>query len=321
MTRRKQLLIAVAAFAVVVSLLNASWLAPRPQGKLTMVAHRGVAQQFDRAGIDNETCTAARIRPLEHNYIENTIRSMQRALMLGADAIELDVHPTRDGAMVVFHDWTLECRTNGKGPVRAHSLADLKKLDVGYGYTADGGKTFPLRGRGIGAIPTVEEVLRALPQTGLVFNFKSRNPRDADGLLAAFQRAGVAVDSKYSFYGHPQVISRLRQRVPGAWTWWKGDMKACLVDYMTVGWSGYVPENCRNTTVALPLNYQWAIWGWPYRFLDRMADANTKVILLGDYDGTIAGLERPEQLGEVPRHFNGYLWVEDIHSVGRALQR
>jgi glycerophosphoryl diester phosphodiesterase len=320
MRARNIALIGIAVIAVALSVINASWIAPKPKGKLTIVAHRGVAQQFDRAGVDNETCTATRIRPPEHDYIENTLPSMLRAIRLGAEAIEIDVHPTKDGQMVVFHDWTLECRTNGKGPVRQQTLADLKKLDVGYGYTADGGKTFPLRGRGIGGMPSVEEVLRDFPQTSLVFNFKSRDPRDADLLVAAFQRAKLPIDERYSFYGHPRVTARLKQLVPGAWVWWKAGLRACATDYVKVGWTGYVPASCRNTTVAVPLNYRWAFWGWPYRFLDRMAKHDTRVILLGDYkDGELAGIERPEQLGKVPRDFKGYLWVEDIYNVGRAL--
>jgi glycerophosphoryl diester phosphodiesterase len=314
--------IAIALLAVAVSLLNASWLAPKPKGKLLLVAHRGLAQQFDREGVDKETCTATRIRPPDHLFIENTVFSMQNALRFGADVIELDVHPTKDGRMVVFHDWTLECRTNGKGPVRQHTLAELKGLDVGYGYTADGGRTFPLRGRGIGAMPTVEDVLQKLPTTRLAFNFKSKDPRDADGLVAAFARAGMKIDDKYSFYGHPRVTQRLGRLVPGAWTYGKQQMSSCMTDYVKLGWSGFVPESCRNTTVAVPLNYQWAIWGWPNRFLDRMAGANTKVLMFGDYqDGIISGIERPEQLDDVPRDFRGYLWIEDFYTVGRALQR
>jgi glycerophosphoryl diester phosphodiesterase len=312
----------VAAFAIGVSLVNASWIASTPKGRLVLVAHRGLAQQFSREGVDNETCTATRIRPLEHNFIENTLFSMRNAIAFGADAIELDVHPTSDGQMVVFHDWTLECRTEGKGPVRGHTLAELKALDVGYGYTADGGKTFPLRGRGVGAMPTVEEVLQAFPDTRLVFNFKSKDPRDADALVAAFARAGVKPGDKYSYYGHPRVTERLTQLVPGAWTFFKQEMRACMTDYVKIGWTGYVPENCRNTTVVVPLNYQWAIWGWPNRFLDRMAKNGTKVIMFGPYeDGNLAGIEKPEDLDRVPRSFKGYLWIEDFYNVGRALQR
>jgi glycerophosphoryl diester phosphodiesterase len=140
-----------------------------------------------------------------------------------------------------------------------------------------------------------------------------------DDHLAVGGRVDVEFDRVSA---HPHVARRLKQLVPGAWTWFKQEMKACLVDYLKFGWSGFVPASCRNTTVAIPLNYQWAIWGWPNRFLDRMAGANTKVLIMGDYeDGAIAGIERPEQLSEVPRSFRGYLWIEDFYTVGRALRR
>lgn len=312
----------VVAFAVTVSLINASWIAPRLQKPMILVAHRGLAQQFDREGVGRETCTATRIRPSEHDFIENTLRSMSNARHFGAGAIEIDVHPTSDGQMVVFHDWTLDCRTDGKGPVRKHSLADLKRLDVGYGYTADGGRTFPLRGRGVGGMPTVEEALREVPRMRIFFNFKSKDPRDADALVAAFRRAGVEIDGKHFFYGHPAVTGRLRQLVPGAQTFFKDEIRACLTDYVKFGWTSYVPDSCRNKVIAVPLNYQWAIWGWPKRFLARMDKVGTTVILMGPYEkGHIGGLERPEQLSKVPRDFRGYLWIEDFYTVGRALER
>lgn len=311
----------ICAFAVTVSLINASWIAPRSQKPLILVAHRGLAQRFDRSGVDDDTCTATRITPSDHDFIENTLRSLSNARHFGADAIELDVHPTRDRQMVVFHDWTLDCRTDGKGPVREKTLAELKRLDVGYGYTADGGRSFPLRGRGVGGMPTVEEALRETPRMRLFFNFQSKDPGDADALVAAFRRAGVEIDGKFAFYGDPQVTKRMKRLVPSASTFGKEEMKACLTDYVKWGWTSVVPDRCRNTTVAVPLNYQWAIWGWPKRFIARMESVGTKVMLMGPYeDGKIAGLERPEQLGKVPRDFRGFLWIEDFYSVGRALE-
>lgn len=62
---------------------------------------------------------------------ENTIAAFERALADGADAIELDVHLSRDDHPVVIHDGTLERTTNGSGPVRAHSMRELKRLDAG----------------------------------------------------------------------------------------------------------------------------------------------------------------------------------------------
>ena len=80
--------------------------------------------------------TALRIYPPTHTYIENTISSMQAAFDAGAQIVEIDIHPTIDGQFAVFHDWMLDCRTNGKGRTRDFAMADLKKLDLGYGSSA-----------------------------------------------------------------------------------------------------------------------------------------------------------------------------------------
>ncbi len=62
---------------------------------------------------------------------ENTIAAFERAITDGADAIELDVHLSRDDHPVVIHDDTLERTTNGSGPVRGHTMRELKRLDAG----------------------------------------------------------------------------------------------------------------------------------------------------------------------------------------------
>ncbi|MGO7741194.1 hypothetical protein ACC733_38450, partial [Rhizobium johnstonii] len=60
------------------------------------------------------------------------------------------------------------------GVTREHSMADMRKLDIGYGYNADGGKTFTFRGRGIGMMPTIAEVLSSFPDRRFLINVKSR---------------------------------------------------------------------------------------------------------------------------------------------------
>ena len=62
---------------------------------------------------------------------ENTIAAFERAITDGADAIELDVHLSRDDHPVVIHDDTLERTTDGSGPVRGHTMRELKRLDAG----------------------------------------------------------------------------------------------------------------------------------------------------------------------------------------------
>jgi glycerophosphoryl diester phosphodiesterase len=64
---------------------------------------------------------------------ENTLVSFERGLELGADWIELDVHLSRDRALIVIHDETLDRTTNGHGLVRDHTLAELRELDAGEG--------------------------------------------------------------------------------------------------------------------------------------------------------------------------------------------
>src|SRR5690349_15510715 len=104
-------LLALGLFAALAFLLNTDLLAPEPEGRPLLIAHRGLGQTFHREGLTGETCTAERIFPPEHPYLENTIEGFAAAFAAGADIVEFDVHPTTDGDFVVFHDWTVNCRT------------------------------------------------------------------------------------------------------------------------------------------------------------------------------------------------------------------
>ncbi|MGH7349363.1 MAG: glycerophosphodiester phosphodiesterase [Candidatus Rokuibacteriota bacterium] len=84
------------------------------------------------------TMPAAGARPLvighrgaSSDAPENTIAAFELALDQGADGIELDVHLSGDEQPVVIHDFTLERTTDGAGPVSAHRVRDLKRLDAG----------------------------------------------------------------------------------------------------------------------------------------------------------------------------------------------
>ncbi len=64
---------------------------------------------------------------------ENTLRAFRRAIELGADMSELDVHLSKDGHAIVMHNATVEKTTNGRGAIRDMTLAEIKKLDAGKG--------------------------------------------------------------------------------------------------------------------------------------------------------------------------------------------
>lgn len=121
---------------------------------------------------------------------ENTLPALLEAVALGADALEFDLRLSRDGQLVVFHDPTLERTTDGRGAVAAHTAAELQRLDAGARFTADGGKTFPWRGRGVG-VPTFDQVIEALPRDlPLIIELKTATATEP--LRRAVQRHGLA---------------------------------------------------------------------------------------------------------------------------------
>src|SRR5436190_7655208 len=84
----------LSAFAALCFVLNTSLFSSGAPGRPMLLAHRGLAQTFDVAGVQADTCTASRIHPPEHPYLENTLASMAAAFAAGADVVELDIHLT-----------------------------------------------------------------------------------------------------------------------------------------------------------------------------------------------------------------------------------
>lgn len=302
--------------------INNSWSA-RPSGKLTVLAHRGVHQTYPNDGLTRDTCTASRIHPPTTPFIENTLPSMRQAFRLGADQIELDVQPTTDGEFAVFHDWTLDCRTEGEGVTREHTMAYLRTLDVGYGYTADGGRTFPLRGKGVGLMPTLEEVLTAFPTQGFQINIKSNDPSEADRLDAYLRARPQLHPERLSWFGGDRPIKRLRRLRPGVVATSKPEAKRCLTDYLLTGWTGRAPDSCRNAIIAAPEGLRIFLWGWPNRFLSRMQAAGSQVYLAGPVKWSVQsveGVDTPESVARVPRGWRGGVQTDRIEVSGPLLR-
>jgi glycerophosphoryl diester phosphodiesterase len=107
---------------------------------------------------------------------ENTLAAFDHGLTLGADGLELDVHLSRDGVVVVHHDALLDRTTDRQGPVAALSAAELAEVDAGYRFAPAPG-VFPYRGQGWG-VPTLRQVLSRYP-VALIIELKT-----ADAALA-----------------------------------------------------------------------------------------------------------------------------------------
>ncbi|MCO1333001.1 glycerophosphodiester phosphodiesterase [Microbulbifer sp. OS29] len=303
-------------------LLNASWLARPPMGKPTLISHRGVYQTYSRDNLERDDCTAVRIYPPEHDYLENTTVSIEAAFSHGADIVEIDIHPTTDGEFAVFHDWTLECRTNGEGVTREHTMEALSKLDIGYGYTFDGGKTFPFRAQGVGLMPTLEKILRSFPNRQFLINIKSNDSSEAEKLDRYLRERQLVKNTRLMVYGGANPIARLRTLRPGALAFSRESVKRCALNYLLIGWSGYVPEDCRNSLVIAPNTWHWALWGWPNRYIDRVTQAGSMMMVVDHRSGKqgMPGIYLPKELAYLPGDYSGAVWIEKIEVIGPYLK-
>jgi glycerophosphoryl diester phosphodiesterase len=106
----------------------------------------------------------------------NTIPSFELALKQGADGVELDTHLTKDGKLIVLHDFTVDSTTNGKGLAKDMTLADIKALDAGSSFSPEY--------KGI-RIPTLDEVFEAVGKK-LFINVEIKSEtQDTDGVEQA----------------------------------------------------------------------------------------------------------------------------------------
>jgi glycerophosphoryl diester phosphodiesterase len=323
--RAKFLGIGAIAFGAGLYLGNASWLGSPPSGHTTVIAQRGLHQVYDREGVDDDTCTARRIPPPSQMFIDNTLPSIAAAFDMGADVVELDVKLTKDHQFVLFHDNALECRTNGAGWVSEHTLAELKTLDVGYGYTADDGKSFPLRGKGVGLMASLEEALVAHPSSRFLIQIKDGDRRVGDIMVAYLEERGFAQWNRVAFFGSARPVSRIASLRPEARTWSAMSTARCLSQYLRIGWTGHVPKACDGGVIMIPITQSDFVWGWPNRFLERMRKHKTEVILIGRIDGLsgakFSRLDTVEEIKHLPPGFDGSIWTDRIDVVGPALSR
>jgi glycerophosphoryl diester phosphodiesterase len=117
---------------------------------------------------------------------ENTIAAFDIGMSTGADGLELDVHLSADGVVVVHHDTTLERTTNGSGPIAARTADELAWVDAGYWFTRGG--EYPFRGRGIG-VPTLREVLARYRDVPTIIEIKVYTAAMGDAVAAEIRRA------------------------------------------------------------------------------------------------------------------------------------
>ncbi len=90
----------------------------------------------------------------------------------------------------MIHDERVERTTNGSGPVREMTLAEVKRLDAGYRFTTDDGKTYPYRGKGV-KVPTLEEVYQQFPDIPINVEIKGERPSIEKAVWGIIEGAGA----------------------------------------------------------------------------------------------------------------------------------
>lgn len=145
---------------------------------------------------------------------ENTLEAFRLAAAGGAGGLELDVHMTSDGSIVVIHDDTVDRTTDGSGAIFDMTLREVQSLDAGYRFTPDGGVAYPYRGRGL-QVPELGEVLREFPTLRVNIEVKEAKPGIEEALIKTIADADaegrVLVVSEI-----PGVLDRFRELSGGS---------------------------------------------------------------------------------------------------------
>ena len=137
----------------------------------------------------------------------NTRVFLQEMAALKVDVLEMDVHRTADGALVLMHDDTVDRTTDGEGAIRDMSLAELKELNVAYNWSSDG-RTFPYR-ENPQRILTLDEVFESFPKYPMVIELKTPEEDAAlalCGKLQAFNKSNQVIVSSF----HQEAIEAFR---------------------------------------------------------------------------------------------------------------
>jgi glycerophosphoryl diester phosphodiesterase len=168
------------------------------------------------------------------------------------DMLELDVHFSRDGVAWVSHDPSVDRCTDGHGAIAELGSAELERLDAGYRFTVDGGRTFPHRGKGV-RIPRLSEVLHRFG--GLLLNIDLKVDRDgaapalADEVRRAHAEARVCCGSEFD-----ARAGELAQVLPDTCLFYPRDALTALVLSLRAGEAP--PEEGRYHVLDMPLEYE-----------------------------------------------------------------
>ena len=198
--------------------------------------------------------------------------AFERAVDLGVDVLETEIHSTADGVLVLMHDSTVVRTTSGTGPVNSFTLEEIKALDAGFNWSNDGGRTFPFRGGGI-TVPTLEEVFTAFPNIRINVDVKQLEPSLLDPLCRMIRTFAVTDKVMVASF-HSRVLKVFRRMCPEVASSFSA-REVTLFYLMNLAFLG---SAYRTTACALQVpEYQGKLHLPTRRFVDTAHILNLKV--------------------------------------------
>ncbi len=184
-----------------------------------------------------------RLRP------ENTLAAFDHAVALGADALECDVHLSRDGEVVVIHDDTVDRTTNARGAVAAYTALELQQMDAGWSFVDSRGDA-SFRQQGVG-VPRLAEVLARFPAVPFVIEIKGDEPAVVPHVVDVIRRHRRERDVVLGGFSH-EVLAAVRAQA--------GDLvtSASIVEVRSAvrrAWCGLSPRATGCRLFQMPVHY------------------------------------------------------------------
>lgn len=185
---------------------------------------------------------------------ENTLRSFVAAEQAGLDVIELDLHLSKDGALVVMHDTEVDRTTDGTGPIAEQTLDELRALDAGCGER----------------VPVFEEVLDGVRAP---LQAEIKDVAAARALAEVMHRRDLVARVEVSSF-HDEAIAEIARLVPGVRTALIGSrFGPDIVDRAVAAGAATVCLNIRRLTLEVVENARKAdlkIIGWVVNTQDHL---------------------------------------------------
>ena len=145
-------------------------------------------------------------------YPDESLLAFTNAINMGIQVIELDIHRTKDGVIVINHDPTIDRLTDGTGLIREMSWLELQQVDGAYNWSLDG-LTYPYRGKGIKILSLIE-MMDTFPQQVYDIEIKQHDPPLEKDLCDLLRKYGVAADQAIIASFRDETVARFHDICP-----------------------------------------------------------------------------------------------------------